>query len=65
MSGRGIKSNGMHPYQRKANPFWRVSNLPPTMGYSKETKEIFEHQKEAFDQSAKFISWTRKKNTIQ
>lgn len=57
MSGRGIKSNGMHPYQRKANPFWRHSNLPPTMGYSDETKEMLELRKIEYDQSAKFIQW--------
>lgn len=60
MSGRGIKSNGMHPYQRKANPFWRVSNLPPSWAYSEETKEMLERQKESFDQGAKFIQWETK-----
>lgn len=65
MPSHGLKSDTKHPYMKKAHPFWRHPNLPPTLGYSQSTVEDFERKKEAFDQSAKFISWTRKENTIQ
>lgn len=44
MSGSKLKSDQKQPYQKKMNPFWRHSNLPPTMGYSKETVEMFERK---------------------
>lgn len=61
MSGRGIKSNGKHPYQRFVHPFWRYNNLPPTLGYSDSTKEQFELKKQEFEQSCKYIQWTQRK----
>lgn len=60
MAGHGIKSQYTHPYQRFKHPFWRHSNLPPTMGYSEESKELFERKKIEFDANAKYIPWQTK-----
>lgn len=57
MSTHGLKSSKRHPYQLRMIPFWRFNNLPPTLGYSEETKQMFERQKEAFDYGARFIQW--------
>lgn len=59
MPTNGLKSDKKHPYQKSMVPFWRFNNLPPTMGYSEETKQIFERQKEAFDQTCKYIQWIK------
>lgn len=65
MAGHGLKSNTKHPYQKFMIPFWRESK-ETLMGYSEESKEIFERKKIEFDANAKYIQWeVKSKDTIQ
>lgn len=56
MSTSGLKSSKIHPYQKRLIPFWRESK-ETLMGYSEESKEIFERKKIDFDANAKYIQW--------